>query len=170
MLNLGYPGGPAVSKRAVNGDTLRFDLPRPLLHSGDFNFSFSGLKTAALYAIRDAKKDYEDIASDEDFVNDFCASFQQAVIDVLIAKTLQAARHFKVKSVLFGGGVIANKELRTQMESSLKKELPEVKYRFPSLGLCTDNAAMIASAGYIKAAANGFIDWKKIDADSNWEL
>ena len=170
ILDLGYPGGPIVSKRAANGDPLRFNLPRPLIANKDFDFSFSGLKTAALYTLRDAKKEYADITSDDDFVNDFCASFQQAAIDVLVSKTLAAAKHYKVKGVLFGGGVMANKELRKQLEAALKKKLPDVEYRFPSPGLCTDNAAMIASIGYVKASQKKFVDWKKIDADSNWEL
>ena len=170
MLELGYPGGPAVSKRAEHGDSMHFDFPKPLLNSGDFDFSFSGLKTAALYTLRDAKKLAPTILQDEDFVNDFCASFQRTVVEVLVAKTIKAAKKYNVKGLLFGGGVMANRALREGLEAAIKSDLGDVDYRFPTPDLCTDNAAMIASAAYVKAEAGMFVDWKEVDADSNWEL
>jgi N6-L-threonylcarbamoyladenine synthase len=141
VLDLGYPGGPAISKMAVNGDSKRFKLPRSILEKGSLNFSFSGLKTAV---IREVKK-YPEL--DEKFKADMSAAFQEAVSDVFVHKMLEALHQYpKIKEVMIAGGVSAN----TRIRNALTQALPaDVKFRFPkAISYCTDNAAMIAAAGY----------------------
>lgn len=138
LLGLPYPGGPEISKIAVKGDAKAIALPRPMLNSKDYEFSFSGLKTAILYYLRDNKKVSK---------ADLAASFQQAVMDVLVKKTMRAAREFSVQTVFVCGGVAANKELRRQLASECEKWgiafiAPDNKYN-------TDNGAMIAAAAYL---------------------
>lgn len=164
MLDLGYPGGPAVSKRAVLGNAEKFAFPRPLLNQPNFDFSFSGLKTAVLYTLQ-RKKEW----SAED-VNDICASFQAAVVDTLVAKTIRAAKAKKVKTVFLAGGVAANGPLRERLAAAVKKELPRVEAVIPSLAYCTDNAAMIAMAGYFRLSKKKSDPWKGMLADPAWEL
>lgn len=136
ILGLPYPGGPAIEKAALNGDSKKFNFPRPMIASNDFDFSFSGLKTAALREVeRGAPR-----------VNDIAASVQQAIVDVLVKKTLNAAREFKVKSILLGGGVAANSKLRDELASKT-----DVPLFIPPKFLCTDNAAMIAAAAYFNS-------------------
>ena len=150
ILGLGYPGGPAISKMAVNGDSARFKLPRSFLEKDSLNFSFSGLKTAVIREIRkyvteNGMKDESEL--DEQFIADMAASFQEAVSDVFVYKVLEALKQNpKVKEVMFAGGVSAN----TRIRSAITEALPlGVKFRFPkSISYCTDNAAMIAAAGY----------------------
>lgn len=139
LLKLGYPGGPIVSQRAKRGDRSTFAFPRPMLKSNDFNFSFSGLKTAVLYA---SKK----ITLNQKTTDNICASFQQAVVDVLSEKTFAATKRFGAKTILVAGGVAANELLRTTMATRAKKE--GYTFLIPRFEWCTDNAAMIAAAGY----------------------
>lgn len=164
LLGLSYPGGPVVSKMALQGDAEKYKFPRPMLTANNFNFSFSGLKTAVLYQ---TKK--EDLNKDQ-VIFDFCASFEQAVVDVLVNKTLKAAKKFKVKTIMLAGGVAANRKLR----ETLEKESQEAGFEFwvPELKLCTDNAAMVAIAGYYLSQKRKIKldNYKKIIADSNWEL
>jgi len=102
---------------------------------------------------------------------DICASFQQAVLDVLIQKTIRAAQKYKVKSVLLAGGVAANKPLRQQLADQVKLTFDnKIPFYLPPLDLCTDNAGMIALAAYYHAVKKDFISWKNLDADPNWEL
>ncbi len=145
ILNLGYPGGPIISKLANQGNPMAFNLPRPMISRKNFDFSFSGLKTAVLYLVKKEKK-----KKDKQYIKNLCASFQQAAIDVLIAKTLRAAEKYKPKSFLLGGGVAANFELRKQIHNKISKEFPKVKIFIPSLKLAGDNAAMIAAAAYFQ--------------------
>lgn len=168
ILGLGYPGGPAISHAAMkcahkgrHMDAIQ--LPRPMMDGKNFEFSFSGLKTAALYVFRDMKKDTSIIPC-------IAAEFQQAVCDVLVSKTVFAAKKYHAKTVLLGGGVAANASLRAQMEDAFKKEVPLSAFHCPSLVFCTDNAAMIAIAGYFHAKKKDFTDWKKIDVDAQWEV
>ena len=142
MMNLGFPGGPIVSRLAEKGNLKKFTLPRPMLNQKNYNFSFSGLKTAVLYLL----KDLEQI--DEKTKADICASFQQAVIDVLVKKTIKAAKEHKVKSILLSGGVSANKLLRNTLQKETKKL--NIFYSQPDFQYTTDNAAMIALASYYK--------------------
>ena len=137
LLGLAYPGGPEIEKHAANGDTKRFDLPRSMPDSE--NFSFSGLKTAVRYLLPKLKGDY---------LADVCASVQQAIIDVLIRKTMDAAKKFVVDLVTVSGGVSCNRELRKQLGDACKRYGLEFKTAEPSL--CTDNAAMIAFAAMLK--------------------
>ncbi len=138
LLDLGYPGGPIISKRALNGSIDAFDLPRPMINSNDYDFSFSGLKTAVLYEVKKEKR------ITEEYIDNMAASFQQAAVDVLINKTVEAAEEFKVKTVILSGGVAANPELRKQMEENIKKL--DIEFQMPEFKLCTDNGAMIAMA------------------------
>jgi len=143
ILNLPYPGGPTISRLAEKGDATKIKFPRPLFNSKDFNFSFSGLKTAVLNEMKKPEaKNYK--------TEDVCASFQQAVIDSLLNKTIKAAQKYKIKDVLLAGGVSANLQLRKQAGERIKQELPDVNFYFPALEHCTDNAAMIALSGFFK--------------------
>ncbi|HTP02753.1 MAG TPA: tRNA (adenosine(37)-N6)-threonylcarbamoyltransferase complex transferase subunit TsaD [Anaerolineales bacterium] len=137
ILEAGYPGGPAIQKIAEEGDPNRFRLPRAWLED-TWNFSFSGLKTAVL---REAKA-YQ-VQGRTLPVADMAASFQGAVVDVLFNKTMDAAREFGVKEIIVAGGVSANQELRRAFQGQ-----KEFKMHIPPLSLCTDNAAMIAAAGF----------------------
>src|SRR3989339_1049858 len=128
MLGLGYPGGPVIgamadkkSKYDTKFATAQFiaslnkiKLPRPMLNSKDYNFSFSGLKTAVLYLLKDLEKKIPQLCDSKDAVNEICAEFQQAVIDVLIVKTVRAVKEYKAKTIILGGGVAGNRELRRQ--------------------------------------------------------
>lgn len=164
MLDLGYPGGPAVSKRAALGNPETFAFPRPLLNKPDFDFSFSGLKTAVLYTLQ-RKKEW----SAED-VNDICASFQAAVVETLVTKAVRAAKAKKVKTVFLAGGVAANGPLRSTLAATFAKELPKIEVVIPALEYCTDNAAMIAMAGFFRLSKKKHDAWKGMEADPAWEL
>ncbi len=169
MLGLEYPGGPVISRLAENGNPKRFDVPRALFNDRErtYDFSFSGVKTSVLYCVRDLKnaKKYS-----KRLLPDLCASFQQAVVDVLVAKTARAAKEHKVKSVLLGGGVVANLLLRSQMKTVLEHDVPDVNFHIPQLKFCTDNAAMIAMAGYFHAKKKEYTPWQKLDVRGGWEL
>ena len=164
ILGLGYPGGPIIQKISQTGDPLKSTFPRPMINQNNFDFSFSGLKTSVLYLV---KKQFNNKNVP---VNDIAASFQRAAVDVLVKKTIRAAKKLKVKTVLLAGGVAANKPLREQLGLAITKELPGTNYHYPPIKLCTDNATMIAIAGYHHAKQKDFADWKKLDADPNWEL
>lgn len=173
LLNLGYPGGPIIAKLARKGNSQAFALPRPMINSKDSNFSFSGLKTAVSYLVRDLLSMHHPLP-----VTDLCASFQQAAIDVLVKKTVQAAKKLvlsgrkgsKIKSVLLSGGVAANKELRQQLAKKIKAELPNVRCQMSDVKFCTDNATMIALAGYFRVVKRDFTPWQKLKINPNLEL
>lgn len=144
VLGLPYPGGPVVDKLAKLGkDTLKF--PRPMMGAGNFNFSFSGLKSHVINVHHNMIQRNEQIN-----VEDFCASFQEAVTDVLVEKTIQAKNQYQVKQIIVAGGVAANSGLRNKM----KERITDVDVFFPKMAYCTDNAAMIASAGYFQYLSN----------------
>lgn len=164
MLGLGYPGGPAVSKRALEGDPTKFAFPRPLINKPNFDFSFSGLKTAVLYTLQ-RKPEW---SAEE--TNDICASFQAAAVDILVAKTLKAAKVKKAKTVFLAGGVAANRLLRESLPATIKRELSGVEAVIPELEYCTDNAAMIAMAGYFRLSKKKQDGWKGMEPDPSWEL
>src|SRR3972149_1619815 len=115
MLGLGYPGGPLVSSLPQKGDATLYPLPRPMIASKDYDFSFSGLKTAALYFFK--KHSW---VAEKKFLQHFCASFEQAIVDVIVSKTIRAAKEYKVKIVALSGGVSANKKLRHALEKTVK--------------------------------------------------
>ena len=147
VLDLGYPGGPITEKLAKEGEPSSIKFPRPLLNDKSYDFSFSGLKTAVIYYIKELKKENKNIP-----VRDILASFQQAVIDVLVEKTIKAALKFKTKQIILAGGVAANSSLRSEIKE--KANLFDIKVFYPSVSLCTDNAAMVASTGYYKFKEN----------------
>ncbi len=158
ILGLPFPGGPSIQKAAEEGDPARFHFPRAWL-DGTWNFSFSGLKTSVLYQTRELQKKSTSLP-----VADLAASFQRAVIDVLFKKTIDAAREFEAKEILVAGGVSANRALRQVFKS--QQEFP---VHIPPLSLCTDNAAMIAAAGYYRFT-QGYISGLEIDALPAWSL
>ena len=158
LLELGYPGGPAIQKAAEEGDPNRFRFPRAWLE-GTHDFSFSGLKTSVLYEVRELQKKSHTLP-----IADLAASFQKAVIDVLFKKTMNAAREFGAKQILVAGGVSANRPLRQTF-----KNQTEFPVHIPPLALCTDNAAMIASAGYHRFAL-GHTSPMDMDVLPTWPL
>ncbi len=141
LMGLGYPGGPALARLATQGDATRFDLPRPMLHSGDLDFSFSGLKTAVLTRVKAAEQDG---GLDEQTRADLAAATQAAIVEVLAAKSIRALKQTGLRRLVVAGGVGANQLLRAKQASALK-HLKAQAY-FPPLALCTDNGAMIAFA------------------------
>jgi N6-L-threonylcarbamoyladenine synthase len=156
LLGLPYPGGPSIERAAEEGDLTAFKFPRAWLE-GTWNFSFSGLKTAVL-------KECKILEGKPLPVADLAASFQAAVVDVLFNKTLNAAREFNVKQIVVGGGVSANKPLRDVFLAQT-----EFPVNIPRLSLCTDNAAMVAAAGYFRYAL-GHTDGLEIDILPTWPL
>ncbi|MEH7226638.1 tRNA (adenosine(37)-N6)-threonylcarbamoyltransferase complex transferase subunit TsaD [Bacillus sp. JJ1566] len=141
-LSLPYPGGPHIDRLAHEG-TATLDLPRAWLEEDSYDFSFSGLKSAVINTLHNAEQRGETIEP-----KNLAASFQESVIDVLVTKTVKAAKEYQVKQVLLAGGVAANKGLRAALEHAFA-EMPEIKLIIPPLSLCTDNAAMIAAVGSV---------------------
>ncbi len=158
LLGLPYPGGPAIQKMAAAGNPNAFNFPRARLE-GTWNFSFSGLKTAVLRVVRELEAAQQPLP-----VEDLSASFQAAVVDVLVTKAVQAARAFHASQILVAGGVSANSALR---EAFLAQS--EFPVQIPPLSLCTDNAAMIASAGYFRYVL-GQRDSLDMDVLPTWPL
>ena len=149
ILQLGFPGGPAIEKAAKKGDPGRLDLPRSWINAEHFNFSFSGLKTAVLYRClgqNASKEDIENASYTPAFVADVAASFQEAVVDVLVAKTCSAAEQNSAESVILGGGVAANSLLRQRL--SEETERSGLRLIMAPWELCRDNAAMIAGLAF----------------------
>jgi N6-L-threonylcarbamoyladenine synthase len=161
LLNLPYPGGPSIEKNAKKGNIKRFNLPKPLINSDNFDFSFSGLKTAAHREILKLKEINNNQLTKTD-IQDICASLQKTIIDVLIYKTLKAAKKYKVKSILLGGGVSANQLLLDELIQNTKNQLPNTEVFVPTKILCTDNAAMIATAAFYNYRD---IPWQKLTAN-----
>jgi N6-L-threonylcarbamoyladenine synthase len=143
ILDLGYPGGPVVEKTAQHGNDHAIDFPRALMEKGNLDFSFSGVKTAVLYYVQKKKQEGEDFS-----VADVAASFQKAVVDVLLEKTFRALEQTGCTNLILAGGVIRNSALRTAFEN--KCELENIHLQIPSPILCTDNAGMIARAGHMR--------------------
>jgi N6-L-threonylcarbamoyladenine synthase len=144
FLGLGYPGGPAIDRLAVEGDRAAIRFPRPMLGDGTFDFSFSGLKTAVVNHVRDNP----DAAS-----ADVAASFQEAVVDVLVTKALAAARDVGANGLCLGGGVAANSRLRERFLDECAAN--GFRGYLPSWAMCTDNAAMVASAAWYRWQSDG---------------
>jgi N6-L-threonylcarbamoyladenine synthase len=158
MMELGYPGGPAIQRAAEGSDSNRFNFPRARLDT-PWDFSFSGLKTAVLREVRDLEKKSSTLP-----VSELAASFQVAVVDVLFEKTMEAAREYKAKEILVAGGVSANKALRQAFFGQ-----SEFKVHIPPISLCTDNAAMIAAAGYYRFV-HGETSALDMDVQATWPL
>ncbi|MEK7194964.1 MAG: tRNA (adenosine(37)-N6)-threonylcarbamoyltransferase complex transferase subunit TsaD [Patescibacteria group bacterium] len=165
LLGLGYPGGPAIDKLAEKGNAEAFALPRPMLSSKNYDFSYSGLKTAVLYLIRDMKTK----RLNEQTKADIAASFQKAAIDVIVAKAERAAKDFKVKALLLSGGVSASRMLRERL-AHMTAELG-IHYSCPKMKYTTDNAAMIAAAAYFQfIGSNKKPTWKSVRMEPNLSL
>ncbi len=156
LLGLPYPGGPQISKLAEQGNPAVFAFPRPMLHSGDLDFSFSGLKTAVFYTLRDMPP--ENIEAKK---ADIAASFQQAVVDSLTAKVRAALQAANYKTVLLAGGVAANKLLRQQMLKTAQSA--DKALSIAPVSLCGDNAVMIGQVGLIAMEAGRQISWRQIE-------
>ncbi len=151
LLGLGYPGGPAISRLAEFGDPSAYTLPRPMLHSKDFNFSFSGLKTAVLTVVKNHDEKVIANICEQDKAN-IARGFVDAIVDVLTAKCVNALRHTGLKRLVIAGGVGANKQLRASLNAAAAKRKFRVYY--PELEFCTDNGAMIAFAGAMRLERN----------------
>ncbi len=161
LLGLGYPGGPIISKTALDGNPHAIEFPRPMHASGDFDFSFSGLKTAV--------RVYKD-QHPEALVADIAASFQQAVVDSLVDKTMSAIEKFQPRSVILSGGVSANQSLRTTLSESIASRFPDITFHAPDLALTGDNAVMIGIAGLFRAKQKDFVDPLTLEANPNMRL
>ena len=176
LLGLEFPGGPAIAREAnklpITNYKLQVNLPRPMINSKDYNFSFSGLKTAVLYLYNDLIKKY----SAKEIRPAMAAEVQNAIVDVLTAKTVKAVKNLNPKTVMIAGGVSANKALRKNMAREL--ESYKIPFLMPEIFYPTDNPAMIAAAGYFSAiggsASGGNYlaknSWKKVEADANLKL
>ena len=171
MLNLGYPGGPAISREAEKrnasfSQTKTYPpLPRPMMDSKDFDFSFSGLKTAVLYSLQ--KIDKKEIKK---LIPAISAEFQKAVVDVLSYKTFKAAKEFSARSVMLSGGVAANKELRNRFMEETNK-ITGLKLLLPAANFCTDNGAMIAMAAHYHLRKNlPLANWQNLSAKANLRI
>lgn len=168
ILGLGYPGGPAIGVLAAKVKS-EIKLPRPMMYTKDYDFSFSGLKTAVLY---DFKKHSLKVRKSKKYIQAMCTEIQQAIIDVLIHKTLKAAKDFKVKSIMLGGGVAANEELRKQFKEACLRWTPATHYPLaylvPPELLCTDNAAMVAATAFFHKKER--VDLSEIKANANLKI
>jgi len=161
MLNLGYPGGPVISKLAKNGNPSAFNFPRPMIQSGNYEFSFSGLKTAVLYELQKHKAVSPKVKAN------FAASVQSAIVETLITKLEKAINHLKPKSIMLGGGVAANESLRQKFQALGEKY--KIKSSVPKFEYCTDNAGMIGLAAHYKIR-NKKINTKNFSIDPNLKL
>jgi N6-L-threonylcarbamoyladenine synthase len=137
LLGLPYPAGPQIDRLAERGNPKRFDFPRPLIHEPNDDFSFSGLKTSVRYFLRD----HPAIADDDQSLRDVCAGVQAAIVDVLVSKTIKAARRLRVRCVTASGGVICNRALRSALTAACARD--GLVLRLAERSVCTDNAAMI---------------------------
>lgn len=185
LLGLPYPAGPIISRLAENGNPKAFVLPRPMIGSGDFDFSFSGLKTAVLNLTKtnehihsvmlkqkaeeaQQKRSFANTHSitagtqDDKIIADLCASVEEAIVDILVRKTLKAAQEYSVQTMLLGGGVAANTRLQTALRRRAKDLGLMTEISIPSKFLCTDNAAMIAAAGFYN---QNITPWHEVTAD-----
>jgi N6-L-threonylcarbamoyladenine synthase len=192
ILGIGYPGGPAIAAKAAKSRTENYEsnkknkidsmirdskfiirFPRPMINKNNFDFSFSGLKTAVLYEV----KKHPDLAKNNEYIVEICHEFQQSVIDVLVSKTLKAARKYSPKTIMLAGGVAANKELRKQLVQAIDKNLPNTSCELPTIEYTGDNAAMIAAAAAFRwkkmtksQKKKSLLNWKNLETESNMKL
>ncbi len=164
LMGLSYPGGPELSRLAQTGDASAFQLPRPMLHSKDLDFSFSGLKTAVLTKLRALEQ--ESVQSPQALA-DLAAATETAIIDVLASKAVQALKQTGLKTLVVAGGVGANKPLRERLHQAVGKL--RAKVFFAPLEFCTDNGAMIAWAAVMRAKA-GLLNLDELKYDTSFEV
>ncbi len=162
VLGLPYPGGPKIDELAKLGDKNKIDFPIIMLEKDSYDFSFSGLKSAVLNYVNTAK-----MKNIEYKVEDVCASFQKAAIEVLVRKSIRACKEFELDTIVLAGGVSANSYLREEMQKTCDKE--GIKLNIPKPVFCTDNGAMIASNAYFKYLDNDFSDMS-LNAISNLKI
>ncbi len=162
ILGLSYPGGPEIAKMADKAKEQKIKLPRPMIHSKDYDFSFSGLKTAVLYRVKSDQK------KTKEYIQEMCAEIQQSIIDVLIHKTMQAAKEYKAKTVVLGGGVTANKELKKQFREKIKET--QLEFRAPEAKFSTDNAAMVGITACQLQPKRKTKAWRSLEADANLKI
>lgn len=162
FVGLPYPGGPEIDRMAESGDPTAIAFPRPMLHDATYDFSLSGLKTAVIRELR-----RREAAGEEIILPDVAASFQEALVDVAVAKTVAAATSEGVQQVLIAGGVAANSRLRRKLADACERV--GLRLIAPSPGLCTDNGAMIAAAGYNRLVLGERSGWE-LGADPNLAL
>lgn len=181
LLDLPYPGGPQISKLALESDEV-IPFPRPMLDAPNYNFSFSGLKTAVLYHLQEISKQNTSKDKEKGSLNQYrfgdlphatkasiARSFEEAVVDVLVTKAMRAVKKYGCKTVSLSGGVAANRRLRATLSEQCT--VNSVQFIVPDFKLCTDNAEMIAIAAYFKLRAGSKpVPYSKIKADSSWEL
>lgn len=165
ILGLAYPGGPEIARLAENGNPKAFNLPRPMIDTDDFDFSYSGLKTAVANLIHTSEVKKSGYTSE--VKRNLSASIEQAIIDPLVKKTIKAAKKYRVKTIILGGGVAANDKLRSELQLSAKRYLLNAEIFVPQKFLCTDNAAMIAAAAFFYQPLN---DSVSLQADPNLAL
>ena len=183
LIGLGYPGGPLISKVAESGHAEAFSLPRVDLTTGptrdssgflvrpdeSLDFSYSGLKTAVLRVVKDESANGSNKLSQSQ-INDIAASFEAAATDILTRNLERAVKKYKPKSVLLSGGVAANTVLRHKIGEMLEKDYPKLKYFYPEINCCTDNAAMIAAAAHFHAQKNDYMEPEDLIPDPNLKL
>jgi N6-L-threonylcarbamoyladenine synthase len=165
MLGLGYPGGPAIDSLAKQGNASAIKFPRTYLEDGSYDFSFSGIKTSVLYYLRNNGLTAETIG--KHLLADICAGFQMSIVEVLVAKTISAAKEFQIQEVTIAGGVSANSLLRSMMDEACKKR--GLRLFHPPLEYCMDNGAMIAYVGWMKLQ-KGITSSMELPAIANLEL
>jgi N6-L-threonylcarbamoyladenine synthase len=170
ILGLPYPGGPAIAATAakfkIQNSKFKIKLPRPMIYQKNYDFSFSGLKTAVLYEVKGERFKVKD----KRYIQEMCFEVQQAIIDVLIYKTLKATKEYKAKSIILGGGVTANDELRKQFQLTISNQQLAINFLVPPKIYCTDNAAMVALTGYFHRSQKEQYNLEKIKADANLRL
>jgi N6-L-threonylcarbamoyladenine synthase len=170
LLGLGYPGGPALSKLAQQGDAKRFKLPRPLMHNGTLDFSFAGLKTAVLVQAQKMEARGLETPGTPDWKADLAAATQEAIVDVLVRKSMDALFRTGLSRLVVAGGVGANSHLRSLLNDACRKR--GVRVHYPELELCTDNGAMIALAAAMRLQSGRSVAEPRysFDVKPRWEL
>ncbi len=167
LLGLGYPGGPVVSKLAKKGTAGKYPLPRPMIRQKNYDFSFSGLKTAVFYLVRELTEKNKKISNQKKA--DLCRAFEEAVIETLVSKTKKAVKNFQPKTLILGGGVAANQNLRASLKNLAAER--QIRFLVPETALCADNALMIALAARLDQL-HGVKpqNWDKLEADANLKI